>query len=144
MIGPTSPMPSVPEGPLRVAPAEVRSEWLTTNKLRVWGTKSAHSLALYEWGIFGLGLLCVFLIATVAGFARKMASEGGGSALAFLGVLPSIVLGLAIENVLAGAPSAAGVGILLAMSFAWKMEPSWSSDLLAAEDLSSESPLFPA
>jgi len=37
--------------------------------------------------------------------------------------LPSIVLGLATENMLASAASAGGVGILLAMTFAWKGEP---------------------
>jgi hypothetical protein len=106
------------------------------DKESIDGNRALHSeylRALYEWGIFGLGLLCLFLIATIVGFARKMASEGGGPALAFLGVLPSIVIGLAIENVLAGAASAAGVGILLAMSFAWQMEPGLSCEPLPAE-----------
>jgi O-Antigen ligase len=79
--------------------------------------------ALYEWGIPGLGLLLAFVIATTAGFVQKIAAEGGGPALAFAGALPSIVLGLAIENMLASAASAGGVGILLAMTFAWKGEP---------------------
>jgi hypothetical protein len=79
--------------------------------------------ALYEWGIPGLGLLLAFVIATTAGFVQKIAAEGGGTALAFAGALPSIVLGLAIENMLASAASAGGVGILLAMTFAWKGEP---------------------
>ena len=105
---------------------------------------SEYLRALYEWGIFGLGLLCLFLVSTIVGFTRKMASQGGGPALAFLGVLPSIVIGLAIENVLAGAASAAGVGILLAMSFAWTMEPALSSDPVAVESLNSDSPLLSA
>jgi hypothetical protein len=111
------------------------------------GNRALHSeylRALYEWGILGLGLLLFFLVSTVVGFARKMGSEGGGPALAFLGVLPSIVIGLAIENVLAGAASAAGVGILLAMTFAWQMEPSCLSESVADEGLSSESPMVSA
>jgi hypothetical protein len=78
--------------------------------------------ALYEWGIPGLGLLVAFLVATTAGFVKKIAVEGGGPALAFAGALPSIVFGLAIENMLASAASSGGVGILLAMTFAWKGE----------------------
>jgi hypothetical protein len=78
--------------------------------------------ALYEWGILGLGLLIAFLVATTTGFLKKIATDRGGPALAFAGALPSIVMGLAIENVLAGAASAGGVGILLAMSYAWKGE----------------------
>jgi hypothetical protein len=105
---------------------------------------SEYLRALYEWGIFGLGLLCAFLVASIVGFARKMSTEGGGPALAFLGVLPSIVIGLAIENVLAGAASAAGVGILLAMSFAWQMEPEFSYAPSSADELSADGRLLSA
>jgi O-antigen ligase len=100
---------------------------------------SEYLRALYEWGIFGLGLLCAYLVVTTVGFARKMAAEGGGPALAFLGVLPSVVIGLAIENVLAGAVSAAGVGILLAMSFAWQVNPEFSYADSTADELSADS-----
>jgi hypothetical protein len=79
--------------------------------------------ALYEWGILGLVLLVGFVIATSVGFVKKIAAEGGGVALAFAGALPSIVMGLAIENILAGAASAGGVGILLAMTYAWSGRP---------------------
>jgi O-antigen ligase len=84
--------------------------------------------ALYEWGILGLGLLIAFLVATTTGFLKKIATDRGGPALAFAGALPSIVMGLAIENVLAGAASAGGVGILLAMSYAWKGEQAAAYD----------------
>ena len=90
------------------------------------GNRVLHSeflRALYEWGIPGLGLLLAFVVATTTGFVQKIAAEGGGPALAFAGALPSIVLGLAIENMLASAASAGGVGILLAMTFGWKGEP---------------------
>jgi hypothetical protein len=102
---------------------------------------SEYLRSLYEWGIFGLGLLCVFLVATITGFVKKMALGAGGPALAFLGVLPSILIGLAIENVLAGAVSAAGVGILLAMTFAWTMESCPSAEPVPAEVVPSDSSL---
>jgi O-Antigen ligase len=94
--------------------------------------------ALYEWGIVGMALLLGFLVCTIIAFARKIAADGGGTALAFLGVLPSVVIGLAIENVLAGAASAAGVGILLAMSFAWRAEPEYSVESYQLEGFNSE------
>jgi O-Antigen ligase len=102
---------------------------------------SEYLRALYEWGILGLGLLCAFLIATISGFVKKIVFSGGGPALAFLGVLPSIVIGLAIENVLAGAVSAAGIGILLTMTFAWTVEPISSVEALPTEFLPSNSSL---
>jgi O-antigen ligase len=89
---------------------------------------SEYLRAFYEWGILGLALLVGFLVTTILGFVRKITAEGGGPALAFFGALPSILIGLAIENVLAGAVSAAGVGIVLAMSFAWQMGPEYSHE----------------
>ncbi len=86
---------------------------------------SEYLRALYEWGILGLILFLAFVCAVVIGFKRKVAAEGGGIGLAFFGVLPSLLIGLAIENVLAGAVSAAGVGILLAMSFADQPDPDY-------------------
>jgi O-antigen ligase len=109
--------------------------------------RSLHSeylRALYEWGILGLALLLAFLIATTIGFTRKITAEGGGPAVAFLGVLPSILIGLAIENVLAGAVSAAGVGILLCMSFAWQMQPEPPVEPVPIAELSSDSPVLSA
>jgi O-antigen ligase len=102
---------------------------------------SEYLRALYEWGILGFAMLLVFLIATIVGFTKKIAAQGGGSALAFLGVLPSILIGLAIENVLAGAASAAGVGILLAMSFAWQVDTEFTYADSTADELSADSSL---
>jgi O-Antigen ligase len=87
---------------------------------------SEYLRALYEWGILGLTIFMAFLCATIIAFKRKIAAEGGGNGLAFLGVLPSLLIGLAIENILAGAVSAAGVGILLALSFAGQPDPDYS------------------
>ena len=99
------------------------------DQLGIDGNRVLHSeylRALYEWGILGLTFLVCFLVTTIVGFVRKVTAQGGGPALAFFGVLPSVLIGLAIENLLAGAVSAAGVGILLAMSFAWQMNPEYS------------------
>ena len=94
--------------------------------------------ALYEWGILGLGLLLAFLITTTAGFVKKITADRGGAALAFAGALPSIVMGLAIENILAGAASAGGVGILLAMTFAWKGEPTAPRDAIFDDEFETD------
>jgi hypothetical protein len=107
--------------------------------------RSLHSeylRALYEWGILGFTLLVAVLIATIVGFTRKISAEAGGPALAFLGVLPSILIGLAIENILAGAASAGGVGILLAMSFAWRMQSETSYVSAPSDELTADSPLL--
>jgi hypothetical protein len=99
---------------------------------------SEYLRSLYEWGILGLLLLLGFLISSILGFTRKITTEGGGIGLAFLGVLPSILIGLAIENVLAGAASAAGVGILLAMSFAYQTDEAWLAEMIEAEEFTPE------
>jgi hypothetical protein len=79
--------------------------------------------SLYEWGIPGITLLCLFLVSICVAFMKKVTSTGGGPSLTFVGVFPSILFGLAIENLLAGAVSAAGIGIVLAMTYAWEGEP---------------------
>jgi hypothetical protein len=109
--------------------------------------RSLHSeylRALYEWGILGLTIFLTFLVAMIVGFSRKIAADPGGPALAFLGVLPSVLIGLAIENVLAGAVSAGGVGILLALSFAGQTDPSLLYEPLSLEPLDADSPALPA
>jgi len=111
------------------------------------GNRVLHSeflRALYEWGIPGIGLLVAFLVATTGGFVKKIAAEGGGPGLAFAGALPSILLGLAIENMLASAASAGGVGILLAMTFAWKDGPTEAWDEVEAGGFDVTSPALPA
>jgi O-antigen ligase len=105
---------------------------------------SEYLRALYEWGILGLALLLAFLFAATLALARKAKAEGGGPALAFFGLLPSIVVGLAIENVLAGASDGAGVGILLVMAFAWQCEPVWLTEPLAEDGFDSEDSIVPA
>jgi O-antigen ligase len=107
------------------------------------GNRALHSeylRALYEWGILGFAVLLAFLIAMIVGFTRKIAAEGGGPAVAFLGVLPSILIGLGIENVLAGAASAAGVGILLALSFAWEAQPSYVIEVFPLNSVTADRP----
>jgi hypothetical protein len=75
------PMPSVEETPVQVAPAEIPSDLLTRNKLRVWGTKSAYSLV--DQGLTALTGFCVSFL-----LARWMAPEVYGAyAIAFAGYL---------------------------------------------------------
>ena len=106
-----------------------------TGEEGVDGNRVLHSEFLrsfYEWGVPGFGLLCVFLLSLTVAFARRILVQGSEPAFAFFGVLPSIIFGLAIENILAGAASAAGVGILLAISFAWAKGFSIKGALMSA------------
>jgi hypothetical protein len=97
-----------------------------TGEEAVDGNRVLHNeflRSLYEWGVPGLMLLLLFLVSICVGFMRRVTSTGGGPALTFIGVFPSILFGLAIENLLAGAVSAAGIGIVLAMTYAWEGVP---------------------
>lgn len=94
-----------------------------TGEEGVDGNRVLHSeflRSLYEWGLLGLTCLCAFLVAVGVGFAKKFLDTQSTVCLAFWAILPSIIIGLAIENILAGAASGVGVGILLAMSYAWR------------------------
>jgi len=112
------------------------SLYLQTGEDAVDGNRVLHNeflRSIYEWGLPGIALLCGFLVSICVAFTRKIKSDGGGPALAFVGVLPSIVFGLAIENLLAGAVSAAGIGIVLALSYSWRLGPSTAPEPAEAE-----------
>jgi hypothetical protein len=94
-----------------------------TGEEGVDGNRVLHSeflRSVYEWGLLGLACLCAFIIAIGIGFAKKLFETQSMVCLAFWGILPSIIVALAIENILAGAASGAGIGILLAISYAWR------------------------
>lgn len=74
--------------------------------------------ALYEWGIVGATLFLSFLGALIAGFARLTRTGGWERVWAFWAFLPALTLGLAVENVLAGAGTPVGTGFMLVIAFA--------------------------
>ncbi|WP_161552409.1 O-antigen ligase family protein [Rhodothermus marinus] len=89
--------------PLRYDPNTIDANRVIHNEfLRAW----------YEWGIFGLGLLCVFTLFLIVVAIRK-AKRGD---FLLLSVLPVIILSLTIENILAGSGSSWATGVLLVLS----------------------------
>lgn len=68
--------------------------------------------AFYEWGLLGFAIFVCFLAASIHAVWR-LARNGSLNAIAFLAVAPALLLGLAIENILANAAGAAGIGFTL-------------------------------
>lgn len=103
--------------------------YASTGEESVDGNRVLHSeflRAAYEWGLPGFFLLVGFMLSVWVAFTRRVFKARKGPALSFVGVFPSMVFGLAIENILAGAASAAGVGITMAMAYAWRCSANWS------------------
>jgi hypothetical protein len=71
---------------------------------------------IYEWGLVGLSLFAVFLGSLFLGAVRAARQSRAPGVLAVLGVLPALLSGLAIENLLAGAGGATGVGFTLVLA----------------------------
>lgn len=73
---------------------------------------------LYEWGIAGMLAWSVFL-GSVAIYAIKgIGIDQAGNAQPLVAYLPALVLGLTGENILAGAGTAANLGLILLIAFA--------------------------
>ena len=73
--------------------------------------------SLYEWGIIGTLILVYFLIVTFFSYLKLAIVNRSSSALAFIGIFPTIIFSLAIENTFAGGGSPVGVGYVLVMSY---------------------------
>jgi O-antigen ligase len=73
---------------------------------------------MYEWGILGAALWVMF-IGSIAIYALDgLKGESGDYAKPLVAYLPAFLLGLAGENILAGAGSSASVGFLLLVALA--------------------------
>lgn len=71
----------------------------------------------YEWGFVGL-LLTALLLTRLMRYSWKMAVRVRyPPSFSLLGVIPGILIGLSIENVLAAAPSVMGVGTVLVLTY---------------------------
>jgi O-antigen ligase len=71
----------------------------------------------YEWGAIGSLLFLAFWIVLIAGFARTIRSLGIRATQTFWGLLPTLMLGLLLENVLAGSGTPVGTGFALVIAF---------------------------
>jgi O-antigen ligase len=72
---------------------------------------------IFEWGFAGLVLFVAFLVYVIRLFVRLAIDHRIMPAYAFLSLLPMVIIGCCIENILAGSASPAGVGILLSMMY---------------------------
>ena len=69
--------------------------------------------ALYEWGISGFVLFLLFLVAITRSCVREFLRSKSSSALVCMAFLPGIIIGLAIENILAAPARPNGVAYVL-------------------------------
>lgn len=85
------------------------------------GNRSMHDeflRALYDWGFIGLCLLVWFLIALGKSSLNLFQQKKTLGALAFLGLFPTILIGLAVGNVLAEAGFPGGTGFVCVLACA--------------------------
>jgi O-antigen ligase len=78
--------------------------------------------AWYEWGAIGLMLLVAIIMTVGVFLVRQYRRVRSNYLLVGLATLPTIVLGLGIENVLSGAMVANGMGFTCALAAAWAVE----------------------
>ncbi|MBV9158285.1 MAG: O-antigen ligase family protein, partial [Acidobacteriaceae bacterium] len=73
---------------------------------------------IYEWGLIGLILWLMFLGSLTIFAARGVQIDKNGNAKPLLVYIPAFLLGLAGENIIAGAGNAVSVGFLLLIALA--------------------------
>ncbi|HVX29565.1 MAG TPA: hypothetical protein VHA53_03715, partial [Nitrolancea sp.] len=73
--------------------------------------------AFYEWGVIGSALFLAFLVALLVGVFRQTRRFGWSTTWAFWGLLPTLLLGLLLENVLAGSGTPVGTGFALVFAY---------------------------
>jgi O-antigen ligase len=77
----------------------------------------------YEWGVVGLALFLAFLGSLLLRAGRAALRSRSPGALAVTGILPGLIAGLAIENLLAGAGGSGGVGFTLVLAYGFRPIP---------------------
>ncbi len=73
--------------------------------------------AQYEWGVVGLGLFLGFLGTTFWPYLKSIRCKKSVTAFVLIGILPTLLLGLTFENILAGPVAAGGTGYALILSY---------------------------
>jgi hypothetical protein len=81
--------------------------------------------ALYEWGWVGLALFVYFLMKTLKSCVDLLRRSRTREVMAFLAIFPTILIGLAVGNVLAeaGLPGGTGYVLVLACAAASRFQP---------------------
>ncbi len=85
----------------------------------------------YEWGAVGSAIFIAFLVTLVVGFARSVRTLGVGPTQVFWALLPTLLLGLLLENVLAGSGTPVGTGFTLVIALATEAVASSSQRTVA-------------
>ena len=73
--------------------------------------------AFYEWGLFGEVLFLAFWVSVLIGLIRQTRHAGMETTWALWGLLPTLGLGLLVENVLAGSGTPVGTGFVLVIAY---------------------------
>jgi O-Antigen ligase len=73
--------------------------------------------AFYEWGLLGGFTFLSFLGASLISYLNLAMIKKSTAALAFIGIFPNLLFGLAIENILTASSSPDGIGIVLVMAY---------------------------
>jgi hypothetical protein len=71
----------------------------------------------YEWGLLGGFIFLSFLGGSLVSYINLVMVKKSTTALAFIGLFPNLLFGLAIENILTGSSSPDGIGIVLVMAY---------------------------
>jgi O-Antigen ligase len=73
--------------------------------------------AFYEWGLIGGFTFLIFLGASFISYLNLAMVKKSTAALAFIGIFPNLLFGLAIENILTASSSPDGIGLVLVMAY---------------------------
>jgi hypothetical protein len=73
--------------------------------------------SFYEWGVIGSALFLAFLASVVIGVGLQTRRHGWQTTWAFWGLFPTLMLGLLLENVLAGSGTPVGTGFALVFAY---------------------------
>lgn len=83
--------------------------------------RSMHSeflRAFYEWGVIGFGLLIAFLISLFLDLRGSIKPQRSTAKIAALSFVPTLLCGLAIENLLSNSGAPGGTAIVLILAYA--------------------------
>lgn len=72
---------------------------------------------LYEWGFIGLFIFLSFLVTILSRAIQNALSTRSPRAFSVIGILPTLIAGLAIENLLAGVSGPSGMGFTLVLAY---------------------------
>lgn len=102
-----------------------RENFLDTSEEAFDANRIVHNeflRSLYEWGLIGFGLLASVITTLGLFLIRTYRRTHSNYALVALATFPTMLLGLAIENVLSGPMVANGIAFSCAIGAAWAVE----------------------